>query len=237
MWSGGRWFCEDRKDWPAERSPWCICCWTCKCDNSRTSWSPGKFFHQFFNSASMQWHFKLREPASDAEMKVDIAAANFLWIIWYLVDLLFSNGIITWLGSRITFLSVDGGGSLFHPQGFDFYCWKEIALRWCYMQVLLRKGGPTTVWQFILWYQCQFWWEDMTDSAENWLSALISLLRNNHEEMFTTLWFLFVIWWIAFCYLYSLLNYVFQFKFSHISFCNVQLHWTILPFHVAENVA
>lgn len=113
MWSGGRWFCEDRKDWSAERSPWCICCWTCKCDNSRTSWSPGKFFHQFFNSASMQWHFKLREPASDAEMKVDIAAANFLWIIWYLVDLLFSNGIITWLGSRITFLSVDGGGSLF----------------------------------------------------------------------------------------------------------------------------
>lgn len=86
MWSGGRWFCEDRKDWPAERSPWCICCWTCKCDNSRTSWSPGKFFHQFFNSASMQWHFKLREPASDAEMKVDICCGklfiNYLIPCW-----------------------------------------------------------------------------------------------------------------------------------------------------------
>lgn len=119
-----------------------------------------------------------------------------------------------------------GVAVFFHPQGFDFYCWKEITLRWCYMQVLLRKGGPTTVWKFIFWHQCQFWWEDTTDSAENWLSALISLLRNNHEEMFTTLWFLFVIWWIAFCYLYSLLNYVFQFKFSHISFlqCSVALN-------------
>ena len=122
-----------------------------------------------------------------------------------------------------------GVAVFFHPQGFDFYCWKEIALRWCYMQVLLRKGGPTTVWQFILWYQCQFWWEDMTDSAENWLSALISLLRNNHEEMFTTLWFLFVIWWIAFCYLYSLLNYVVNLPPSK-KYRNASLHSNLFIF-------
>lgn len=101
MWSGGGWFCEDRKDWSAECSSWCICCWTCECDNCGTSWRAGKFFHWFFNSASMQWYFKFREPATNGEMKVDVAVA-YLWIIWFLFDLSFSNGIMTWSGSWVT---------------------------------------------------------------------------------------------------------------------------------------
>lgn len=180
MWSGGGWFCEDRKDWSAECSSWCICCWTCECDNCGTSWRAGKFFHWFFNSASMQWYFKFREPATNGEMKVDVAVA-YLWIIWFLFDLSSLNGIMTWSGSWVTVFIGSWKWQFFLPS----VVWSLILRGHCTVMVVPTSSQKKEWTNYLV-----------TNFIVAWVVLLQILMRRNDRLCFKLIIYLKV-WGVA----------------------------------------